>query len=322
MNTSLTVATACDWSLWTIQWLFSCIEKQSKLPDRIVLLIYTKQTKEEYDAFILETNTQYQWLSQIIEIYSSHNSSHISGKYHGYDRQFLVEQSTTTAWNSNDWLLLMIDSDNEFDDDFIQSLYDEFILLESSNTELMLAPTVINATTWVVQSQGVKHYSFLIPKYQFANFSKQHSPQQVLMMWWNCLFAKLSTFKKVWFDALFAWSYEDIDFTYRLTQSWIPLYVTATTMIFHHERALSSLEHKRIATPQHAYRRMKNYVLFVRKNATWFQKIQAYCFSIWWLYFWFILTVVVSGTTHKRKLINALSRGLTDWVINWRWLHH
>jgi hypothetical protein len=53
---------------------------------------------------------------------------------------------------------------------------------------------------------------------------------------------------------------------------------------------------------------MKNYILFVKKNATIFQKIQALGFSIWGMYGWFVLNVLVYGGEQRWSLVKALSK--------------
>jgi GT2 family glycosyltransferase len=166
--------------------------------------------------------------------------------------------------------------------------------------------------SWQIQSQGIIWFSFLIPKYRFARVFSEHSPEQVMMMGGNCFFGASHYFKAVWFDPEFAYSYEDIDFTYRLSKANIPLYVTATIVTYHMESQRSALDHKLIGNPTSAYYRMRNFVLFVKKNASPWQKIQAYWFGIWWLYIWFVVNVLLYGSTQRIILLKELTRWLCD----------
>lgn len=333
MNSHITLCTACDGKLSTTEWLFSCIENQTRLPEKIILLVYIQQTPEQFDDFIADLHQHYPTLEDRMEILSSHNSSHQPWKFHWYDRQFLIEQSWIVSsswtwfrisWNSSQWedisyFTLMLDIDNEIESDFIASLLDEYQLLkQQEDSEIVLAPTVMRRRSWRVQSQWIQWYSFLIPRYKFASFTTDNSPQQVMMMGGNCLFGKTGVFKQIGFYPEFAWSYEDIDFTYRLTQSWFPLYVTASTLTYHMESERSKLDHKLIGNPTSAYYRMRNYLLFVKKNATWWQKIQVYSFGVWGLYSWFVLNVIVYGRKKRRELVNGLSRGLWDGLSKYR----
>lgn len=337
----ITALTACDWKLSTIEWLFWCLEKQTRLPERIVLLVYTQQTNEEFNEFVAAAHETYPVLKDSLDIVSSNNSSHTPWKFHGYDRQFLVGYCSSSVsknlisdsssrkvwgtktlsgilWIGNQWenieyLTLMLDIDNELETTFISTLLKEYNELSTNeNNDILLAPTVMRRRSWRIQSQWIQWYSFLIPKYRFASFTKKESPQKVMMMGGNCLFGKTEVFQEIWFDPAFAYSYEDIDFTYRLTQSWMPLYVTATTVTYHMESQRSKLDQKLIWNPVSAYYRMKNYILFVKKNATIFQKIQALGFSIWGMYGWFVLNVLVYGGEQRWSLVKALSKWLRD----------
>lgn len=335
MKANIMLCTACDGKLSTIEWLFDCLKKQIKFPDVIILLVYVSQTKQQFNNFVSDVSKRYPILSSVLQIVSSHNSSHIPWIFHGYDRQFLVEYSSwiyneqlienislPTKYGVLKWedsiekLTLMLDVDNEVEPSFIQSLYDEYQILRQQNkNKIILAPTVMRRRSWSVQSQWILWYSFLIPKYRFASFEAESSPQQVVMMGGNCLFGKTESFQKIWFDENFPHSYEDIDFTYRLTQSWIPLRVTASTVTYHMESEGSKLDQKRIGNSVSAYRRMRNYILFVRKNATVSQKIQAYGFSIWGLYVWFILNALMYWWEKRWELVIALSTGLKDGIM-------
>lgn len=326
---TLTLLTACDGKLSTIEGLFACLEVQTVLPDEIVLLVYIQQSREQFTAFVVQVWQTYPVLYDRLRIVSSHNTDHQPGRYHGYDRWFLVGSLSLAEWLSESprptdipflkggregGITLMLDIDNEIEPNFISSLIEEYTSLSTAaGTDIMLAPTVMRRHTDRIQSQGIQWYSFLIPKYRFASFGVEESPQEVMMMGGNCLLGPSRLFQSIQFDPVFAYSYEDIDFTYRMTQSWVPLYVTASTVTYHMEsEERSILDHKLIGSPTSAYYRMRNYLLFVRKNATWWQKVQVYSFGVWWLYVWFVLNILVYGGKERWELVKTLSRGLRD----------
>ena len=322
----ITLCTACDGKLSTIEGLFDSIKKQTRLPDRIVLLMYVAIQQTAFDSFVQSVKKTYPSLANRLTIFSHHNTNYIPWKYHGYDRQFLVDQLQISSWakhsvsqtisQESQFLTLMVDVDNEFEPWFVDSLLSEYQYLQmTQEQDFLLAPTVMRRKTDRIQSQWIKWYSFLIPKYRYASFSAEQSPQEVLMMGANCFFWKNEIFKAVGFDPLFAWSYEDIDFTYRLSKAGIKLYVTATTKINHMESDRSLLDHKLIWNTTTAYYRMKNHMLFVRKNANRWQKIQAFSFGIWWLYIWFVINVLIYGGKERWRLTKALSRGLRDGLM-------
>jgi len=62
--------------------------------------------------------------------------------------------------------------------------------------------------------------------------------------------------------------YEDIDCLYRMTNSGVPLIVSKKVTINHMERDKTTLEKSFLATPESAYQKSKNRIVFVKKNAS------------------------------------------------------
>jgi GT2 family glycosyltransferase len=74
------------------------------------------------------------------------------------------------------------------------------------------------------------------------------------------------------FDEYMAFVYEDVDATYRITRSGIPLIVSNKVHIKHMERDKTKIQQAFLATPESAYKKSKNRIIFAKKNYTSFQK--------------------------------------------------
>lgn len=307
---TLDVLTACDWHFSKIQPLLESLAKQTTLPDRVVILLYTPITKEEQELFIyyIQRMIGEEFLS-LVTILSHLNSDHTPGKFHGYDRKFLLSHAKSEY-------TLLIDGDNQFDENFIEQLqYRQSRLHHDLYREVIVSPTVMLRKTWNVQSQWITWFWYFFPKYKYNKMGWQQR-QEVKMIGANSLLWSTVLFQSIWFDEQFAHCYEDIDFSYRAYLEWYPIIVLNKIETYHMETRLGQLEKRFLWTPAKAYARAKNRILFVKKTATMRQKIQYFGCGVWIQTVWFLWAILLRGSfswkTARIPLWKAIITGTRD----------
>lgn len=134
------------------------------------------------------------------------------------------------------------------------------------------------------------------------------------MLWANSLFGPREIFTQFPFDKRFGRCYEDIDFTYRVQQAWIPVIVLNKVEINHMERQKSKLEHYFLWDPVSAYERSRNRILFVKKVANMRQKIQYFGFGLRAQTCGFFLYILLRWGKQRLQLRKAVWKGLIDGV--------
>lgn len=300
----LDILTASDWHFSKIQPLLESIEQQTMLPDRVVILIYTKISKEEQELFVyyMQRHFDEDFFSRIT-IISHLNSNHEPWRFHGYDRSVLLSHAKSK-------FSYLIDGDNVFNDDHIAQLFAWYDSIKQDTWSTpIISPTIMWRKSGKVQSQWITWFRYFFPKYQYATMWTENW-QQVKMIWANSLLGLTSIFQKIWFDERFAYCYEDIDFTYRLYLWWYPVTVLNKVETYHMESSRWVLWKRFLDSPVKVRYRSRNRILFVQKNANLFEKIQYF-----WLWLWiqtiafFWLISVYWGK--KRK---AMLKNLYEWT--------
>lgn len=114
----------------------------------------------------------------------------------------------------------------------------------------------------------------------------------------NSLLGKTAHFKHLQFDERTPFVYEDIDLTHRRYRTIGPIIVSKTNVIHHMERDKTKLDHSFLATPEAAYQKAKNRILFVKNNATPWQKVQFFGLGLRINNIWFTLFILF---TAKKK---------------------
>lgn len=253
------------WSLTPLEWLLHSVIKQSILPKRLILLVWKEHTPAALQTFSYAVHKICDSSIADISILHSHYSDHEQGRGVGYDRHFLVGQSTSDY-------LCMIDEDNILPDDFFSSLIQWYYNASSLlGHEVIVSPTIMRQGT--IQSQWITGFSFLFPKYHFGRCSDRPW-QEVMMIGANSLFGRRVVFQQIQFDPRFEGSYEDIDFSYRVGIAGYSVVVLRDVCIDHVEREKSFLESLFLWSPRSAYLRSRNRIRRVKKNASLVQKIQ------------------------------------------------
>jgi len=293
-----------SWSEARLVPLLASISASTAHPNNIIFLIHwtpseaeIKQIEWTIDAWLSELNE-----TKIITIHYF-NNDYQAWHWTWFDRQYLSDQAISDY-------LYMIDDDNIFDPDFFEKSLEEF---QTHDQPILYSPRIMRRDSWTVQSQWITWFSWLMPKYRYAGHD---STNPVKMIWANSLLGSKELFQSIWFDSRFATTLEDIDFSYRVSASWVSIIVSKIVEIQHMEREKSFLEKKFLWSPTQAYERSKNRILFAKKNASSVQKLQYFGLGLWAQTVWFLWLALLYGGTERRLMIQNILRGTKDGIRN------
>lgn len=207
----------------------------------------------------------------------------------------------------------LMDDDERFPENYLeQSLELRFKYREEVEKDFVLTPTLMYRKTGQIQNQGFASFNF-----RFSRPTPQvlwtKERDYIQMYSGNSLLAPARIFKKILFDEKIDFVYEDLDFTYRIHKSHIPLIVLRDLKIYHMERDKTQLEMARVGHEMQAYKKAKHRIVFVKKFANLIQRLKFYLL-------WFRgqpLRLIAKVFRHgkkgeKRKIIRAIWRGTVD----------
>lgn len=135
------------------------------------------------------------------------------------------------------------------------------------------------------------------------------------MFWSQCLFGQKETFLNYPYDERMPFVYEDLDMTMRMTRAGVMLFAVLDIVVDHFEAHRTSLQKSYIASPSNVYQKMRNRILFVRKNWTWREKIQFFWLGLWFGFVWFAVNIIAMSNK-KRESLYSLCRGLVSWCMS------
>ena len=90
-----------------------------------------------------------------------------------------------------------------------------------------------------------------------------------------CLWGKSEIFKNNLYDERMGFVYEDLDMTAKLSNNGISIYNLTNIYIEHYESPRNKIQSS-FLTPEQAYNKSKNRILFVQNNASWAEKLLFY----------------------------------------------
>lgn len=296
-----------SWSQERLEPFLHALSQQTVSPDAIVFLIHGKKSEEEL-AQIQSMIMSNIWDTSEVHFHHHLNSDFVPGQWVWYDRNFLIHQATHE-------MLFMIDDDNIFEKNFFQDCLDEYaeLIQTYKDVPVMYSPLIQRRDTSKIQTAGITWFRRWMPAYTYAS---RWSKQNIKMLGANSLFWPTELFQKIWFDELYRSCLEDIDFSYRVWLSWAKTIVSDTTSIQHMEREKSLLQKKFLWTPEIAYERSKNRILFAKKNATKWQDIQYFGLGLWAQTFWFLLLSIIFWGKQRRSLMSATLKGTYHWLTS------
>lgn len=292
------------WAL-PIENLLKSVTVQTVLPVRIIILVWKSRTPFELQELSQRCHDLLDSSGIELSMLYASTSDHQQGRGVGYDRWFLIQQAVAPY-------VCMIDEDNTLPPGLFKkwiSGYQEVIA--SLGHEAIVSPTIMQGNT--IQSQGITGFSYLFPRYVYDRCGDQPW-HQVKMIWANSLFGRTALFQEIQFDPVFAWSYEDIDFSSRVVQAGYGVVVLRDVWIDHYETPKTFLGKLFLWTPRDAFLRSRNRIVRVRKTASWRQKICYFGCGLWIQTFGRIRYIVRAEGARKKELIFAIFQWIKFWL--------
>ncbi len=204
---------------------------------------------------------------------------------------------------------LLLDDDIIVAPEYLASLMKKYQHYhQQEQKDLVLAGTLLYRDTDSIQNQGFKDYNYFFSRPQL-NFLGEKQRDYIRMYGGCGMFTKTSIFQEFLFDERIDFIIEDIDFSYRISKNY-PMIADKDISIHHMDREKTILEDTQVGNPFSSYRKGKNRIVFVKKNANIFQKIIFYTlglhlsnlwlsikiFRFWWKARWAILKSFWKGT--------------------------
>lgn len=313
------------WDLHNLHRILWCLDEQTLQPNNCILVINGLDDINSLKSDLQECLSPAFFQKIIWEVIpsSSHffwNASH--ARNHG-------------CQISDAKFIYFLDDDNYFDPQFLErSVFEYEKWAWMYQDRILYSPTIMWRQTGLVQSLWIKTYHFLLGR-----------PEPVSFSWWknkivklfrlffpvsryykefkdyirisaiggNSLLAKKSLFLQNPFDEVMWFVYEDLDFSYRITRTGIPLLLSRINRIYHMERDKTKLEQSFIANPKGAFQKARNRILFVRKNGTGKQR---FIFALVALPFTTLLTllfILFRGGKKRFEIAGAYMYGIKEW---------
>lgn len=312
MNFSVVIPSR--WNISKLQDIIESISKQDILAQKVYIIIDKFLSKDEFNVskYFLSKNIDNNIFWRI-ELVSNINYNFCPNNWVSYVRNFGIGLVKTEY-------LYIIDDDNVFEKDFFKKTLSEYKYL-NNKTEInktkfeknILCPTVMYRKTWIIQSQGIKSLNPFFGKV-VLNYNKNKKFKKVKMIWWNSIFAKTEIFKKHPFDEYFNFVYEDLNFTWTLSNAWYKIYVSNELKIYHMERPKNKAEKSFIWEPNMAYQKSRNRIMLIKQNANFISKIIFYIFWLWIQTIWFLFLILFFVKEKKRYTIKSVFKWLYDWL--------
>ena len=210
--------------------------------------------------------------------------------------------------------ILYIDDDNTFAHDFTQRLLHTTTAYHKQyNTDCILIPT--ERYQWSVRSRGYRRRNPLLGTTISASGHTQIlGEENVLPISFaasNCLRWSTAIFRSTPFDVDMPFVYEDFDMTIRAKRKWVALFCLTDLAIEHHMSPKSKLQDMYIDTPDRAYQKSKNRIIFTKHY---------YTHKIWGLLYMFtglrihtlylmLLALLSAPRNKKLSIVWAIAKG-------------
>lgn len=307
--------------------LLTSINNQSHKPRNIYILIDKTITQDIYKYYMDSLTSR----SPSVSIITNTNTNFEPWRWVSYVRNFGINIAKSEY-------ILLLDDDTQLPNDFIEQVTTKYIYIQNqTEKDFVLFPTINYHDTDRIQTQwySMMHYWMMRPepihssndfktkirKSLFWRIDKLHNIpynyvtikqcNQIYMCPSICLFGKSEIFKNNLYDERMTFVYEDLDMTARLSNKWISIYNLTDIYINHFESPRNKLQSS-FLTPELAYNKSKNRIIFVQNNATLPEKLLFYNIWLPWQTLWFIIFVLLFG---KRKIYSIWQ--IFSWIKEW-----
>lgn len=245
-----------------------------------------------------------------LNIFSNVNSSFIPKKNASASRNYGIQNADTK-------FILLLDDDIIVDKDYLEKNIKYYTKIKNETQQkwkdIILAGNLIYRKTGIIQNQWFKDYNYFFSRPKVNFLPKGKTQDSIRMYWWCGIFSKTKIFKDFLFDENIDFIIEDIDFTYRITKTY-PMFITNNIWIYHMDREKTKLENAQIGNEFSAYRKGKNRIIFVTKNAKFFQKIAFYSIWLHLSNLWLTTKILLLWKKNKRKIIKSFYQWVWDWL--------
>lgn len=332
MKNKLTIVFPTRPNIKNIQGLLWSLDQQTFQNFQIIWIIDSPLTQTEFDELKKQALV---WLKNIpdrIHFVSNVNSDFIPQNWVSYVRNYGIKLADTEFIN-------LFDDDEILKPNYLEKSFEIYNVILSemqwneeskkkdsslrsgwqiqTKWEFVLVPKLMFRQTWKIQNEWFDYYNFRTSRPHQFHFADDQKIAQIQMYSWNSLFWPTKIFQEILFDERFDFVYEDLEFTYRIHKSWYPIFISSELEIYHMERDKTQLEDARIGSEFQCHRKARHRMWFIRKNATWRQKIQFYLLWFWAQPLWLISKIIRLAPQKDWKiLIWALIRGTIEWMKN------
>ena len=308
--------------------LLTSINNQPHKPRNIYILIDKIIDKDIYKYYMDSLTSR----SPSVSLITNTNTSFEPWKWVSYVRNFGINTAKSEY-------ILLLDDDTQLPVNFIDQLTDKYIYIQNqTEKDFVLFPNINYHDTNRIQTQwySMMHYWMMRPepayssndfktkirKFLFWRIDKLYNPlyNHVTIKQCNhtymcpsiCLFGKSEIFKNNLYDERMTFVYEDLDMTARLSNKWISIYNLTDIYIKHFESARNKLQSS-FLTPELAYNKSKNRIIFVQNNATLPEKLLFYTIWLPWQTLRFIIFISIFGK-NKIYTITQIIKWIKDWL--------
>jgi len=343
MKNKLTIVFPTRPNIRNIKWLLWSLDTQTFQDFKVIWIIDSKLTQAEFDELKKQA---LEWLKNItdrVQFVSNINSDFIPQNWVSYVRNYGIKLADTEFIN-------LFDDDEILKPDYLQKSFEIYDKMKSSPNiflsrhvedsfqskkeggyspfffkegnkgwfkEFVLVPKLMFRQTGKIQNEWFDYYNFRTSRPHQFHFKDGQKIAQIQMYSWNSLFWPTKIFQEVLFDERFDFVYEDLEFTYRIHKAWYPIFISSELEIYHMERDKTLLEDAWIGSEFQCHRKARHRMRFVRKNATWRQKIQFYLLGFRAQPLWLIFKIIRLAPQKDWKiLIWALIRGTIEGMKN------
>ncbi len=276
--------------------LLNSLQNQTIKPKNIFLILdktINFQEKQEF-LFFLKKNF---WKLNITFV-NNIDFNFIPQKWVSYVRNFGLALADKMC--KDDDIVVFTDDDICLADN---NFFQKIIYIYEKEKNFLIFPTVINWYTKKIETQGIEKISPWTLKIKFIKTQKKK--RTIKMTSLQLLAGPYKIFKNFKFDERFKFVYEDLDFTYTITKSWIKIWWFSDLKIYHWDKKENKAQKSYVSNPFLAYQKWKNRILFVKKHFNIWEKL--IFFSIWcWIHTFWLLIIILLWWTRKLESMKAL----------------
>lgn len=313
-------------NIHNLQTLLASISIQIQFPENIYIIIDKFCDKSDFEN--IRNILTYPQLN--IHIITNYNTDFEPQKWVSYVRNYGIKSAQSPY-------IMLLDDDTELTPWFVSQIIDRYVYISNEQKHpFIIFPSIRYHNTTHIQTTwyNMMHYRMMRPEPALSqndlktkirkvlfwridryNIKSKHNTKlynHIVMCPSICIFWPTQNFVQNLYDERMKFVYEDLDMTMRLSNHWIYIYNTPDIYIHHRESSRNRLQSS-FLTPEMAYNKSRNRILFVNNNANRWEKVLF--FTIWlpWQTLWFIIFVLIFWQ-QKSYTIWQIFKWIYDWI--------